>query len=308
MPLSAFVDTSTQTEAVIRALSQELFDGQLQFQIVVLPPSEGSFLTRLGVILLAGWGIVWTFTESDVGQAFIKGLTGAEPAHWAEKVGAAARSALTENDDQNAEREAANVIVCEAAKAFLATPNSDLKQVGISEFRFRSAYEAKNAFYESCDLVPQLSGVGFDERPFFPINKTDFPKYQSLLPPKNEEFEQPWFTSITQLRVTSPNWNREDGARQWKARDRHGRDRYFRVEDEDFWHRIADDSIDTHVIDTMTVQWAFQGRPDQPKNCRDLKVLEFNGTVLAHPLPDEAIASMLGDSTQMMSEHPDLFS
>lgn len=308
LPLSTFVDTSLQTEGVIRALSNEIFEGQLQFEIVVLPPSEGSFLTRLGVVLLAGWGMVWTFTESDIGQAFIKGLTGNEPAHWAENAGAALRKSVAGDDDQEVQREAAGVIVCEATKAFLSTPNSELKRAGISEAQFRNAYEAKNNFYESCEAVPRLAGVGFEERPQFPIKRDDFPRYQSVLPPKEDDPDQPWFAAVTQLRVTSPNWDREDRARNWKAKDYHGRDRYFRIEDEEFWQRVAMNAIDAHVIDSIKVQWAYQGRPEQPKNCRVLRVLEYNGTVLARPLAEDALLAMLGNLAQSPPEHPDLFS
>jgi hypothetical protein len=81
LPLGTFIETAIETRAVIDTFNREVFDGKLEYQLLVLPPNEGSFLTNLGLVLLAGWTTVWTFTESDIGQAFIKGLTKHDPAH-----------------------------------------------------------------------------------------------------------------------------------------------------------------------------------------------------------------------------------
>lgn len=312
IPLSTFVTTSEQTRAVIRAFSDELFEGQLQFQVLVLPPAEGSFLARLGIVIIGGWGIVWTFTESDIGQGFIKGLTGHEPAYWAEHAGELTRALLTETPGPEEEQErsfeqtVAGTIVCESVRSFLSTPNRELVVKGIEKTRFRAAYEAKNAFYEICALTPQVRGVGFDERPIFPIQRDQFPEHHSTLPPP-EEVDELWFATTAVLRVTSPNWDRSDRARQWKGRDHQGRDRYFRIEDEEFWNLVEREAISTHIIDTMKVQWAYQGRPEQPKNCRVLKVLEFNELTLATPLPDDELAVRLGELRQAARDQGDLF-
>lgn len=312
LPLSTFVSTSEQTRAIIRALNEELFEGQLQFQILVLPPAEGSFLTRLGLVLLGGWGIIWTFTESDIGQAFIKGLTGHEPAYWAENAGTSARNLLAQHTEagdgpeESPEQKVVGTIVCEAVKSFLSRPNRELVHQGLDKARFRAAYEAKNAFYESCAVTPQIRGLGFDERPIFPINRDQFPEHHSTLPPP-EEADDLWFVTTAVLRVTSPNWDRDDRARQWKGRDHQGRDRYFRIEDEDFWGLVGREAISTHIIDTMKVQWAYQGRPEQPRNCRVLRVLEFNEVALAPPLADDTLAVRLGELRQAVRDQGDLF-
>lgn len=108
--------------------------------------------------------------------------------------------------------------------------------------------------------------------------------------------------------VTSPNWDRDDRARQWKGRDPQGRDRYFRIEDEDFWRQVAGGGISTHIIDTMKVQWAYQGKPEQPRNCRILRVLEFNGVRLSNPVSDTELRAALGRLADLDEDNqPDLF-
>jgi hypothetical protein len=313
IPLATFVRTAEQTEAVLRALNRELFDGQLQFELFVLPPEEGTFLTRLGVVLLGGWAIVWGFTESDVGKAFIKGLTDHEPAHWAEVAGKAAKTGIEHlasswEDRPTLDYEYETLIVKEATRAFLQQPNSVLERVGVTPSRYRDAYEAKNKFYEACSATPGLQAVGFSEAPVFPIQRDDFLGLQMTLPPRSEDLERPWYVATTLLQVTSPNWDRDDRARQWKGRDPQGRDRYFRIEDEDFWRQVAGDGISTHIIDTMKVQWAYQGKPEQPRNCRVLRVLEFNGVRLSKPVSDTELRAALGHLADVDEDNqPDLF-
>lgn len=315
IPLATFVRTSEQTEALILSLNKELFDGQLQFELVVLPAEEGSFLTRLGLIVAAGWAGVWTFTESDIGKAFMKGLTDHEPAYWAEMAGKTVKVAIedfAETDDVEIAKsvsdcDVAAKIVATTATSFLQVPNAKLEHVGITSGRFRAAYEAKNAFYDACTATPKLRAIGFNESPEFPISRDDFSRLQVILPPKEDELDHPWFVATVLLKVTSPNWDRDDRSRHWKGKDAQGRDRYFRIEDEEFWARVSAETISIHIIDTMRVQLAFQGRLEQPKNSRVMRVLEFNGVDLAQPLSDEALFANLGRLEELSHDQGDLF-
>ncbi|HVI33222.1 hypothetical protein [Phenylobacterium sp.] len=311
IPLATFVRTASETEAVIRAFTAELLGAELQVELFVLPPEEGTFLQRLGVIALA-WGAVWAFTESDVGKGFIKGLTGHEPAYWAEVAGKAAReageAAITAAEAHHEQQKKfEELVIVEATMSFLQKPTAELEDIGVPRTRFRNAYAAKNAFYDACEATPRLRAIGFSEAPVFPIRKEDFGRLQTDLLPKLEDVQPPWLVGTVVLHVTSPNWDRADRARAWKGRDQQGRERYFRVEDEEFWQRVAAGAVSTHVIDTMKVQWAFRGRPDHPKHCRVLRVLEFNGQRLARPLSDDALAAQLGKLDEVAQDQYDLF-
>lgn len=311
IPLATFIRTASETEAVIRALTAELLGAELQVELFVLPPEEGTFLQRLGVLAVA-WGAVWAFTESDVGKGFIKGLTGHEPAYWAEVAGKATRqageAALSVDEVHHEQlKKFEELVVVEATKSFLQKSASELERLGAPPTRFRSAYAAKNAFYDACEATPLLRAIGFSEAPVFPIRKEDFARLQTDLPPKPGDAQPPWLVGTVVLHVTSPNWDRADRARAWKGRDHQGRERYFRIEDEEFWQRVAGGGVSTHVIDTMKVQWAFRGRPDHPKHCRVLRVLEFNGERLARPLSDDALAAQLGELDAVPQDQYDLF-
>ena len=316
IPLSTFIRTAQQTEAVIRTLNHKLFDGKLQYEIFLLPPEEGTFKSILGLVLL-GWGVVWSFTESDIGKAFILGLTTHEPAHWAEVVGTGVRKQLidaaesteteAEGDDHAAKRQYSAVIVAEATKSFLQKEVSDLEKVGITPTRFRDAFEARNEFYQACSETLELRGIGFEDVPRFPIDRSGFKRLQVALPPKEEDAEEPWLTSVATLKVTSPNWDRDDRQRFWKGKDGNGRERLFRIDDEHFWSLVKAERLRIHIIDRIKVQWAFHGKAENPKNIRVLKVLEFNDQVLSEPLDENGLIAILGRYTKALDGQWDLF-
>ena len=316
LPLATFVDTANQTRAVIDAFNREVFAGNLQFDIFVLPPEEGSFKTRLAVALLAAGGIVWSFAESDIGKAFIKGLTMHEPAHWAAIAGSLVRNQLIESkkDSQlvkveeeplRLRQQIETIIVTESAKSFLQKPETELSRIGIRPQTFRDAYEARNEFYKACLKDTNVHALGFDEEEHFPITRRDFVTLQVAVPPKEKEPDiEPWQVETILLKVTSPNWDREDRQRQWKARDPNSRDRFFRMDDEYFWRLVSEQAISPHIIDRILVQWAFIG--DQRRHARVLKVLEYNGERIGEPLNDDALRAILG-AYSLPEREPDLF-
>lgn len=199
------------------------------------------------------------------------------------------------------------VVVSEVAKSFLQKDASELEAAGIAPRRFRDAYQARNQFYQACTDVPELRAVGFDEAPVFPVPRADFARLQVALPPEDEDEEEPWLTGIVDLKVTSPNWDRDDRQRKWKGKDGDGRERYFRIDDEHFWSLVQADKLSTHIIDTIKAQWAFHGKSEAPKDCRVLRVLEFNGVVLSDPLEDNALAAIVGEYERAPRDQGDLF-
>lgn len=322
IPLGTFVRTAQQAEAIIRSLNKELFDGKLKYEILVLPPQEGTFLTKLGIYLVgSAWiAVVWTILESDIGKGFIQGLTTHEPAYWAEQAGEAIREMIVSEDDLESVEDiseqtkddetkcfaAANILV-EAIISFLQKDAAELESIGITTTRFRDSFAARNEFYEACIEVPEIRAVGFEDKPVFPIKRSDFTRLQIPLSPEKDENDQPWITGIVDLKVTSPNWEKEDRQRSWKGKNAQGQERHFRIEDEHFWGLVKAKKLNTHIIDTIKVQWAFQEKDKKPKNFRVLRVLEFNGDILSKALDDNALSAILGDFSNIEDDQTDLF-
>ncbi|WP_273726150.1 hypothetical protein [Brucella gallinifaecis] len=321
IPLSTFVQTAEQTAVIVAALNRELFAGKLKYEILVLPPQHGSFKSKIGILLAVG-GILWAGLESSVGQAFVKGLTGHEPAYWAEIAGKKTKEYLEAGSEDSAPEKAkgseiaepekikciaTGEILIEATKSFLQSEVLDLEVLGVTTSQFRDAYEARNEFYQACLNTRHLRAVGFEDAPVFPVSRRDFTQLQIVLPPREDDTDETWLTAIADLKVTSPNWDREDRHRNWKGRDVNGRDRFFRIDDEHFWQLVKAERLNTHIIDTIKVHWAFRGSPAAPKNIRVLKVLEFNGERLAEPLDDNALDAILGNYFVIETDQLDLF-
>lgn len=316
LPLATFIVTAMRAAEVLQAFNRELFDGSLRYEVVVLPPEEGTFLTRLGIAVALVGGAVWGFVESDIGKALIEGLTTHEPAYWAHEVGEQLRRdyvesevdpTVTDSGLHEFECKYSATILVEVTKSFLQAKPADLRTVGITPGRYGDAFEARNAFYDVCAHTPNLRAIGFSEAPHFPVPQTSFAEFRVPVPPKDEEDENPWLTGMQDLKVTSPNWDRDDRQRQWKGKDNRGRERFFRIEDEHFWALVKAERLNPHIIDTLKVQWAFHGTAENPRGCRILKVLEYNGEVLSAPFDDNALASILGPYQEVANDQPDLF-
>lgn len=306
LPLKTFIETASQTEAVIAALNEKLFDGRLQYEILVLPPEVGTFKTKLAIVC-STFAAFWALVESDSGKGLIKGLTGHEPSYWTElagqkirqKIVSSVQSASTEREQESQEHRVQTltqaIIIVESTKSFLQKDTDDLSRIGVQPPAYRDAFEARNLFYKSCYDNSEIRSIGFEEAEHFPIKRSDFARLQVALPPREEEPEQhPWHVEIAALKVTSPNWDRSDKQRLWKGRDSQGREKLFKIEDENFWHLAKEEKLNLHVIDIIKVQWAFQIVNNRPRDIRVLAVLEYNDEVLTSPLNENALNIMLG--------------
>jgi hypothetical protein len=199
-------------------------------------------------------------------------------------------------------------MLVETTRAILIKDASDLRKIGLSPEGFRDGFEARNEFYRACAEEKNIRAIGFDETESFPIERKDFARLQVALASREEAINvDPWIVETTLLKVTSPNWDRNDESRLWKAKDSADRIRNFKVEDEGFWSLVGGEQLNLHGIDTIKVQWAYQGEGKFRKNIRALKILEYNGDQLADPLSSDALNSIIGPHSFEGRGSDDLF-
>lgn len=331
IPLSTFIETARETEAIIEALNQRWFSGELKYRVVVVPPKEGSFLAYLGLAVVAVGGAAWTFLRSEPGDAFLKELTGH---NFTDLMGEAGRKVrehvlkkppivkeeTTAAEEQKApeavalqaeaaeQKVAAAIVVIESTRTFLVTDANKLRRAGLGPETFPEGFEARNEFYRACAEEKEIRAVGFDESQEFPIKRSDFARLQVSVEPREAiEVEDPPTVEITTLTVSSPNWARDDPKRQWRGKEASGVWRNFKVSDEGFWSLFTKEQLNLHGQDTMKVQWSYRGSGKQRRSFEVHKVLEYNGEALADPLDENALNTIIGPHTRGDVGQDDLF-
>ena len=103
-PLGEFVDTAICVQTIIKAFNNDLFGGKLRYEILVPPSEPGTFKSRLAIWAFAAPAAIWVGLESDMGKAFVHGLTGHEPAYWVEQVGVEIGEAIESDGEDNTSR------------------------------------------------------------------------------------------------------------------------------------------------------------------------------------------------------------
>ncbi|APO67516.1 hypothetical protein IE4872_CH01895 [Rhizobium gallicum] len=320
LKLETFIQTAESARKVVASLNENLFNKSLKYELIVLPPDEGSFLTKLAIWVGIGWGII-QFLDSDIVAAYIDGLTGKSPAEWAKEFGEAnqetgkmAYVAISSEGKPAKDKAACQLsasIVVAMTRGVLEKDTSDLKKIGMDVGTLTDALDARAEFYAACIHDGDVGRVGFSPDDVFPIPRSSFAERAQKPPRKPEEDKPPeWTVSIESIYVTSPNWDEDDQrVRHWKGKDQSRRDCYFVIDDAEFWALVKKKDLRVDVLDNLKVQWACQIVDGRPKNRRVVRVLEYNGNKLAEPLKADALDAILGQHKAVTArrDEPSLF-
>jgi hypothetical protein len=319
LKLDTFIRTADSVRRIVAALDQSLFGSTLTYELLVLPPEDGTFLQKLTVVLTSAAAMT-VFIDSDTPAGFIKGLTGRPLAEWAEELGEVAKDGVIAafEGGEIAQGEAPSIkpttidhshldrvcrigerLLIALTSSILEKDNDELRQLGLEETSLLEALDARADFYAACYNDGDVRRVGFTPDDYFPIPRNSFAG-RAQKPARKEDEEEPpeWAVSVERVLVSSPNWDREDQrTRKWKGQDVNHHPCYFVIDDAEFWHRVKLKDLPTDVSDSLTVQWASRIVDGKVKERRVLRVLEFNGKKFATPLPPDAINAILGSHT-----------
>lgn len=328
LKLETYIATATSAKHVLTTMNSQFFENKLDFELIVLPPTSGSFLTRLKIVFKHGAISIFALgaiLESDIGQSIVRGLTGKSPAEWAEETAKTSKDIL--NDIREHASEGTNTIEqdteqlsgekCTAkilvlmTRGILEKDNVDLINLGLEIGDAAEILDARASFYEACIQDNDISGVGFGEENDFPVPRHSFPE-RARRPVRNEKDEDksPWVVTIETIFATSPNWDQDDQlSRKWKGRNTAGRDCYFIVVDDHFWELAKNKELEVQRYDKIRVQWAYKDEIGRPRDRKVLRVLEFNDKKLAEPLLQEALDATISQNTAAVEsdDAPTLF-
>jgi hypothetical protein len=324
--LDTFIASAEATRRSINALNAELFDGKLQVEIIVFAPQPGTLKQYIGVSIraLGGVGVFLVglsqFLDSRSVQEISKEVFGT---HATEAIieeirerRDRAQQELKETGDVSmlSGEEVAQIaerLVVRSAEASLQVSRDTLAG---SEFAGQLGHEfaeAQSELYSAALDDPHVRAIGFTEEDDFPIPRNEFaqrgvrPK-----PPKEEDEEDEWEVSIVQLRVTSPNFDKDDQVfRKWKAKHSGGGYYLFEVLDDEFWRKIRSREIEFTEGTDIEAQIATRMAKRDPRERRVIRVLKVDRERIASPLDDNALSAVLGKYSKVSApkDQPGLF-
>ncbi|NCC51126.1 MAG: hypothetical protein EOM20_07920 [Spartobacteria bacterium] len=180
IPMSDFLTASNAAQKIVDDLNKKILGGQLRYQLVVIPPEEGTFLKTVGIwtVKIAVAGVVLPIAGGLSLGAF-KALSGNTPEYYGERYTEALRD-MTVN--------------------FFSKEVEELEKCIPHELNLDRAFKAKTDFYISCQSNGDINGLGFDNTKRFPIRHDQFKNHISKdrVRPLDSDF------SIYEAIVTSP--------------------------------------------------------------------------------------------------------
>lgn len=301
--LDDFLESALSTKIILNDVGKNVFQQKVQFEVLMLPPTDGGLIKKVGVVITAVGGTVWGFLHSDIGIAYVKGLSGHEPVYWSEVLGNKTAEALNNLGDHE-QKQLAGKIMTECTQGVFTKTKSELESSGITSDVFGPALMARNDFYETCINNPRIAGIGFDSSHNFPIKRNTFANRVIPINDKNDDVE--WVIQIVSLKVESPTWNPEGRlwVGQFKDSDNVSKTATFNIEDDAFWLSVLNGGLKrVKVGDSVVVQWARQKKRG-PIHARALKVLEYNAQKISEPLNDVQIQQIM-DKLKFKVDVPD---
>ncbi|MFS4580256.1 hypothetical protein [Phaeobacter sp. C3_T13_0] len=320
--VNAFVASASSAQRALKALNRELFEDQLDLELVVFAPEPGSVRQILKVVvkgakttawtMAGGYTLLWTIVqglETDIAKEVVKELTGKLPAQIAaEAVGdfkERIELANTEKEREELERAATEQackeiaeVMSQASSSVLAAPREKLEALPVSEKTVFELSDAQAEMFEGCIADPAISSVEIENKDLPPIPRNEFPR-RAIRPkrpdPELDENEE-WRVSLETLIVTSPNLEEEDQqARQWKGKTANEKKALFTVEDREFWDRLHRKEFSFAENTEIVVQVATRFLNGRAKQSKVLRVLKFEGMNIAQPIDENGLRAILGE-------------
>ncbi len=320
LPLSDFTDLSLAIEDLVDKTSRKLFGDKVKVEVFILPAESGGFIGRVAIsaILIGTIPVAFALVESNVGVAFIRGLTGNEPAFYFAKLGEGIRHSII-NDDPDTEdgkqvqkeksAQPISEMIRDSSVSFLTANAEKTKAAKTDPINSPEIFQARNNFYTVVYRNSAINGVGFDSSNQFPIDRKTMPELIVFIPPPEEREDAGNLVfEIRIIQVTSPNWDRSDTRRTWKAKIDDKRSVTFSISDENFWKMVNEKAFPTMIRDTLKVQWAFRMVSGRRRDANVIRVLEVNGKNISKVLSDEELAKIFGDTEIEKENETDLFS
>ena len=196
LKLDTFIRTANSARGVIEALDKTFFQGSLEYELIVLPPESGTFLSKIALWISGGAATVFAFANTEIGSAYIEGLNGKSPSHWANQLGEKTQSLLLDaseliEDDlipkvnvspkhgvqpispaDEAVCLASAKIIIAMTRGVLEKSTEQLNIIGMEVGNLTDALEARADFFSACIDDRTVRRIGFTSEEDFPSRET----------------------------------------------------------------------------------------------------------------------------------------
>ncbi len=159
IPMSDFLTASNSVKIIADDLNKKFFNGQLRYQLVIIPPEDGTFLKAIGFMaltLIANAAVVTI--ASDYMLGVFEEITEHKPSDYGKKHVRALR---------------------DLTKGFISKDVEKLGKCIPYELNLDKAFKAKTDLYTSCQNNKQIKAIGFDNSNNFPITRDQFTNHLS---------------------------------------------------------------------------------------------------------------------------------
>lgn len=257
IPMSDFLVAANAAQKIIDDLNRQILGGKLRYQLVIIPPEDGTFLKTIGIIATAVTlnSVVYPIVSDYVLGAFEE-LAQHKPSDYGKNHMRALKDLTT---------------------GFLSKEVEELEKCIPHELNLDKAFKGKTDFYLSCQGNDKIKGIGFDSTNRFPIRNNDFSKHISKDRTRNIDSD----FIIYDLIVTSPVIENKDYV--WDFQDK--------VTEQKISAYMRDESFKKGVLEGRYPFKNDGSNSDQLKVLVEYKKQEKNGDIVSKETCVETVYS-----------------
>ena len=161
MSIADYEQVLKTTKTIFENITQDIMNIGSDVELIVYAPQKGCILTIFGISISVC--AIFKFLESDMGKAFVKGLTEHEPSYWTGQFGKLIRTLIVKIYSMTQE-ELENFI-------------EKYKQYDKMAYKLDKSRKAVSNVFQMCINNSHIKAIGFNKEDIYTIEKESFDKH-----------------------------------------------------------------------------------------------------------------------------------
>lgn len=161
MSIADYEQVLKSTKIIFENITQDIMNIGSDAELMVYAPQKGCIITIFGISISA-YGI-FKFLESDMGKAFIKELTGHEPAYWTGQFGKLIRTIIVK----------IYFMTQEELEIFI----EKYRQYDEMICKLDKSRKAVSNVFQMCKNNQSIEAIGFEKEDIYAIRRDDFEEH-----------------------------------------------------------------------------------------------------------------------------------